>query len=339
MAEPDIDPEALQAQVDLSMSFADSLVSSWLKPASMRLQRSTHDFEAELKEHMRRPPRLGVGASAPQAASLTREQVKLKYALTRKKRAHDDNDASGTPADREDDQESRGKAIQKRARLDPFAGSKKRKKKDGDGQAKTSASGAVKAEPADANFTREDSTSTVQPSQETSEVQMLVECARSTSADDASASSDKSQRRKKKKKPGNAEGPNPPPDVATTTTNASAAEKLSCSDATPKASDKAKHPAPLEASDTPSNSVEKPAAPAPTANPAPASLSTKLGLDADLLKQRLLNLDGPPQQDESDDDDETKAGAAPGSPSKKRRRRKKKKKGQVAAAATTDQTS
>ena len=59
MAEPDndIDPEALQAQVALSMSFADSLVSSWLKPASGKLQRTHKDYENELKEHMRRPAR------------------------------------------------------------------------------------------------------------------------------------------------------------------------------------------------------------------------------------------------------------------------------------------
>ena len=59
MAEPDndIDPEALQAQVALSMSFADSLVSSWLKPASGKLQRTHKDYENELKVHMRRPAR------------------------------------------------------------------------------------------------------------------------------------------------------------------------------------------------------------------------------------------------------------------------------------------
>lgn len=59
MAEPDndIDPEALQAQVALSMSFADSLVSSWLEPASGKLQRTHKDYENELKEHMRRPAR------------------------------------------------------------------------------------------------------------------------------------------------------------------------------------------------------------------------------------------------------------------------------------------
>ena len=59
MAEPDndIDPEALQAQVALSMSFADSLVSSWLTPASGKLQRTQKDYENELKEHMRRPAR------------------------------------------------------------------------------------------------------------------------------------------------------------------------------------------------------------------------------------------------------------------------------------------
>jgi hypothetical protein len=54
--EDEIDTEALQAQIDLSMSFAQNLVSSWVKP-SRKLSNRNRDVEAELKEYMRRPPR------------------------------------------------------------------------------------------------------------------------------------------------------------------------------------------------------------------------------------------------------------------------------------------
>ena len=54
--EDDIDTETLQAQIDLSMSFAQNLVSSWIKQPR-KLSNRNWDVETELKEHMRRPPR------------------------------------------------------------------------------------------------------------------------------------------------------------------------------------------------------------------------------------------------------------------------------------------
>jgi len=54
--EDEIDTEALQAQIDLSMSFAENLVSSWVK-TSRKLPSRSRDVEAELREYMRRPPR------------------------------------------------------------------------------------------------------------------------------------------------------------------------------------------------------------------------------------------------------------------------------------------
>jgi hypothetical protein len=53
--EDDLDTEALQAQIDLSMSFAQDLVSSWVKP--YKTSSKPKNFEDELKEYMRRPPR------------------------------------------------------------------------------------------------------------------------------------------------------------------------------------------------------------------------------------------------------------------------------------------
>jgi hypothetical protein len=57
MDEDAIDVEALQAQIDLSMSFAKSLVSSWIQPHG--IQRNSHkkDLEKELSEYMQRPAR------------------------------------------------------------------------------------------------------------------------------------------------------------------------------------------------------------------------------------------------------------------------------------------
>ena len=57
MDEDDIDVEALQAQIDLSMSFAKNLVSSWIEPH--RIPRNSHkkDLEKELSEYMQRPAR------------------------------------------------------------------------------------------------------------------------------------------------------------------------------------------------------------------------------------------------------------------------------------------
>lgn len=57
MAEEEIDNETLQAQIDLSLSFAQNLVSSWVKPALKPTKNSSRALEAELKEYMRRPPR------------------------------------------------------------------------------------------------------------------------------------------------------------------------------------------------------------------------------------------------------------------------------------------
>jgi hypothetical protein len=60
MAEPeDIDAEALQAQIDLTLAATHSLVSSWIGKSSASTQPSSRQLalENELKEHMRRPPR------------------------------------------------------------------------------------------------------------------------------------------------------------------------------------------------------------------------------------------------------------------------------------------
>jgi len=52
------DMEAIQAQIDLAMSYTQELVSSWLKPSTKSSASTSHkDPEKELQEYMRRPPR------------------------------------------------------------------------------------------------------------------------------------------------------------------------------------------------------------------------------------------------------------------------------------------
>ncbi|KAJ6598863.1 hypothetical protein DFH09DRAFT_1129425 [Mycena vulgaris] len=128
--EEDIDNETLQAQIDLSLSFAQNLVSSWVKPARKPAKNSSRALEAELKEYMRRPPRLGVGAPIPEVAISSRETERLKSHLSGKgnKRALDEGDAGPKQAS-DNEEEARGASIKKKARIDPFEARGKKKKK------------------------------------------------------------------------------------------------------------------------------------------------------------------------------------------------------------------
>ncbi|KAF9464363.1 hypothetical protein BDZ94DRAFT_1256269 [Collybia nuda] len=127
--EDSIDTEVLQAQIDISMAFAQNLVSSWVKPSPKFPAKSNRDVEAELQEYMRRPPRLGVGAAIPATQNLSRESARLKGQLIGKssKRAREEVD-NVSKEKSDDDDESRAKAIRKKARVDPFGEGKKKKK-------------------------------------------------------------------------------------------------------------------------------------------------------------------------------------------------------------------
>ena len=61
MEEPnnDIDTETLQAQIDLSMAYAQNLIASWLPTSGPMNQSSSRaaEAEAELQAILRRPPR------------------------------------------------------------------------------------------------------------------------------------------------------------------------------------------------------------------------------------------------------------------------------------------
>ncbi|KIK67934.1 hypothetical protein GYMLUDRAFT_238118 [Collybiopsis luxurians FD-317 M1] len=128
----DIDVEALQAQIDLSMSVTNDLVSSWINtPLKSKSSSYNQNLEAELKEYMRRPPRLGVGASIPESSSVSsRETARLKGQLVGKgkKRAREEEEASTRPVS-DDEGESRARAIRKKPVLNPFSIPALKKKK------------------------------------------------------------------------------------------------------------------------------------------------------------------------------------------------------------------
>lgn len=57
---PQVDLDALQAQINLSMSLTEDLVSSWIRPIAKNLTKpgqSSKTTEKELQEYLRRPPR------------------------------------------------------------------------------------------------------------------------------------------------------------------------------------------------------------------------------------------------------------------------------------------
>ncbi|KIY49397.1 hypothetical protein FISHEDRAFT_58296 [Fistulina hepatica ATCC 64428] len=124
-ADNDIDTDALQAQIDLSMALASDLVSSWIKPTSKLVQKSrTSTTDVDLKEYMRRPPRLGVGASVPEgsSATLARDGAKLKQTIVGRKSAEQKDFKRGTDAVEEEEEERKGGDLQprKKAKYDPF---------------------------------------------------------------------------------------------------------------------------------------------------------------------------------------------------------------------------
>ncbi|KAF8204810.1 hypothetical protein BJ912DRAFT_1052138 [Pholiota molesta] len=128
-----LDSEALQAQIDLSMSFAQSLVSSWMEPHKFPTNSRKKDLEKELTDYMRRPPRLGVGASVPEGhQSTSREVARLKGKLVGSKRSRDEEETTAAKQASDEEGESRASAIKKKARPDPFDvvhGKKKKKQK------------------------------------------------------------------------------------------------------------------------------------------------------------------------------------------------------------------
>ncbi|KAG2757447.1 hypothetical protein P692DRAFT_20764305 [Suillus brevipes Sb2] len=122
IADDDIDTEILQAQINMSMSFAEDLVSSWIQPAhKANLCKTAVDAQKLLDEQLRRPPRLGVGAPIPESSTTVRDAARLKHLIGKgAKRASEDDTTLKTELHSEDE-ERRGGTVRKKAKLDPFA--------------------------------------------------------------------------------------------------------------------------------------------------------------------------------------------------------------------------
>ncbi|KJA29841.1 hypothetical protein HYPSUDRAFT_196171 [Hypholoma sublateritium FD-334 SS-4] len=293
-----LDSEALQAQIDLSMSFAQGLVSSWMDPHKFPKNSRKKDLEKELTEYMRRPPRLGVGAAIPEGhQSLSRETARLKGKLAGSKREREEEVAAAKQAFDEEG-ESRAVAIKKKARPDPFDvvhGKKKKKQRIADPVAFK----PVLSTPAGRQY-KGDSSSEVED--------ILLNTLASPMVNGVNSLTSTPNKSKKKKKK-----------VAQTTSQLSGPLVDTVDDdATQVAASLV-----LEKKSFSSNSqLTPPQSPAPidvslTATPWNLNASTKPPSLA-LTSFPLLNLTGPPSDNESDAETVT-------SPKKKRKRRKKKK--------------
>ncbi|PPR04064.1 hypothetical protein CVT24_010639 [Panaeolus cyanescens] len=280
----EIDTEALQAQIDLSMSFAQDMVSSWVKPHKLPKSSRRNDLELELKEYMKKPPRLGVGAAIPsESQSMARETARLKGRLTGSKRIHDGESSSAkrkSPVDEEDDRESRSSAIQKKQRVDPFAGTHGKKKKK---QTPTGSTTPQHTNPAPASqITRPNATMVQKPSPPSSP-------AGSSKTPDSQT---------------NVNG-----QPSTSTTNIQISPLNNTIDGTISNSTT---PVPASPQKQPQPDVSHPSS--------PVKKEPKT-IPPELLKKPLLNLDGPPP--ESDSDDIPDASPTSPKKKRKRRKKKK----------------
>ncbi|PBL02311.1 hypothetical protein ARMGADRAFT_1158869 [Armillaria gallica] len=289
MADNDeIDLETLQARIDLSMSFTHDLVSSWVKPTpNSNKSSSSKNMEKILQEEMRRPPRLGVGASVSDYNTLSsRETARLKGHLLSngKKRSREDEDpqpsTSKQTLEDSDEGESRAGAIRKKPKIDPFAAPSKEKRK------KETLNGALSVKPRLSTPT-EASSSTVGVT-----ITEEAVTGRVTSE----------KKREKKRKNAVALASNGGASTAVSSKSDSSNDNNSTQETS--------KPSLLSPSRTTPFSLK-------TAPKIPSDLPTSL------LKQPLLNLEGPVFEKS---DDESPDNLSPADAPKKKKRRKKKKK-------------
>ncbi|EIW82356.1 hypothetical protein CONPUDRAFT_81849 [Coniophora puteana RWD-64-598 SS2] len=130
-SEDDIDTETLQAQIDMSMSLVHDVVASWMSPSDrVRLGRAS-DPKRLVDEQLRRPARLGVGASTPELVQASREANKLRHQLLNKgkKRTREEEAPAQTVVMSDSDEEMAKGEIgsKKQIKVDPFARKEKKK--------------------------------------------------------------------------------------------------------------------------------------------------------------------------------------------------------------------
>ncbi|KIM91096.1 hypothetical protein PILCRDRAFT_811617 [Piloderma croceum F 1598] len=303
----DIDTEALQSQIDLSMSLVHNIVSSWMKPSQKVGTKSNDNAQQELEEYMRRPPRLGVGAPIPEA-SASRDTARLRTQLTggKKRGRNDDGEVSKQSQSSEDEEESRAAVMQKKVKVDPFGGGKKKRKNQVNGL-----------------FTPQHTpgSSQVQISQD-SKASEEVEIDIAGAASPASLVLTTSPRKKKKKKrkkalnvdSGAVRLSSPPPTPERDSVHEAQAAAF-------VAKDRVTSPCRSVGSEPPRTPFRANELASPHGASSPVRVRTSQD-SAAMLKLPLLNLDGPPPDVSNLEGDNT---SLSGSLKKKRKRRKKKK--------------
>ncbi|KAI0774053.1 hypothetical protein C8Q74DRAFT_1267964 [Fomes fomentarius] len=346
MDEEGMDVETLQAQIDMSMAFTHNLVSGWMQTSKAKLPSSRTYDGFELEEYMRRPPRLGVGASVPESTGiLSRETAKLRNKLVgnNKKRAREDDETNGPrPAPQaivisDDDEDSRARVIAKKARVDPFAPKTKEKKKG-----KTDTPQALASTPVISPSKKTVGVPRDEPAPGTAA--STAHTAASVESDHDAVSSTSKKRKKKKKHNTHAAGGAAREGFGSALTSSSpqgatASTKAEVIDITQSPSRNFSSPAIKPAAAmavgtstsrsisntgaTQSTTSNTPSTPARAPTIAPQSSPQRL----DPFGMPLLNLSGPPP-DVGD--------AETNSPKKKRKKKKKKKKGVAEPSANTD---
>ncbi|KAI0663205.1 hypothetical protein C8Q70DRAFT_1050886 [Cubamyces menziesii] len=330
------DLETLQAQLDMSMAFTNSIVSGWMKSSKAKLPSYSRNDDKELEEYMRRPARLGVGASVPESTGvLSRETAKLRNKLTGKgkKREREEeaepsragaNKGAAADSDDDDEEDSRARVITKKARVDPFAskGEGKKKKKKADPMAAPQAAGKTNAIPS------------VLPSASTGENDADVDVPSSSKGGAAAqapegdapspAPTSKKKKKKKKHKEGAAQDGPHDDEQSTNPEMRERARSSPTSDLRARASS-SKH-LPSKIAGIPQAPLSEPVVDEDASHP--PTVGASIGINSavsspkktttrqDPLGLPLLNLSGPPPAVGEDH---------PESPKKKRKRKKKKK--------------
>lgn len=286
----EIDSETLQAQMDLSMSFAHNLVTSWIQTTRLAQPHpGISEAERILKEELRRPPRLGVGAPVPVASVASRDAAKLRHRLAKTAdKAMSSSEKPLQPDHESDEEEEKGRPVKRTKRNDPFTmpGLKKRRKVD-DSSNKLSMPASTR--PTNGTDLRENEQVTEKTRTETISREQLTHVASIPSPGVTPAKSA----------------------TATfslaTQSSISRSEDLTPSQNCAKGDDKSTIPVPNTDLGLTGN--------CPTSSP----VSTQHSVSSKRARFSLLNLDGPPDFQQSGNS------ATPNSSKKHRRRRKKKK--------------
>ncbi|KAJ3576172.1 hypothetical protein NP233_g596 [Leucocoprinus birnbaumii] len=306
-AQPDeeaMDFQDLQAQIDLSMSFAQNLVSSWVKPTQYTQTNRQVDLENEIKEYMRRPARLGVGAPIPETQSLAREAAKLKSKLEGSKKRHREDAAVEAKKTQSDDEEdSRSGAIKKKVRVDPFHAPSKKEKKGGERNGKAVVHpAAMKAMLPTQTSEAPTKEGKLEADEDANELLVVT--------DTPEKLKNKSAQRKPHANAANEEAPR---------TDQADVFNFQTSSVERSTSSKASKLAHAPAGSNANLPLAQPSAASPVS---PRTHSDGRIAGVGLIKQPLLNLRGSPSEPESENEG---AGASGLTPKKKRKRRKKKK--------------